>query len=93
MVIPVANSNELVEQRLRNVFLINGTGTQQAEAAVAYMKKSGGRRVALVDDNTSYSVDIVKLTRDRLNDRPCQGRVAVQPRRHPRRGPGPSPCG
>ncbi len=35
MLIPAANSNELVDQHLPNVFLLNGTGTQQAEAALA----------------------------------------------------------
>ena len=34
MVIPAANSNQLVSQHLKHVFLINGTGSQQAAAAV-----------------------------------------------------------
>jgi branched-chain amino acid transport system substrate-binding protein len=62
MLIPAANSNELVAQKLPNVFLINGTGTQQADAAMKYMTKAGATRVALMDDNTSYSKDIADLT-------------------------------
>lgn len=60
MVIPAANSNELVSQGLPGVFLINGTGTQQAAAAVAYAKKSGATDVAVINDATSYSADLAK---------------------------------
>lgn len=60
MVIPAANSNELVSQKLPGVFLINGTGTQQAAAAVKYAKKSGANVVATIDDATSYSADLAK---------------------------------
>ncbi len=60
MVIPAANSNELVSQGLPGVFLINGTGTQQAEAAVTYAQKSGATTVAVIDDATSYSADLAK---------------------------------
>jgi branched-chain amino acid transport system substrate-binding protein len=62
MLIPAANSTELVAQGLNNVFLLNGTGTQQAAAAMKYMDKIGVKRVAIMDDNTSYSTDIAKLT-------------------------------
>ncbi|MEU2717046.1 branched-chain amino acid ABC transporter substrate-binding protein [Streptomyces sp. NPDC007205] len=66
MIIPAANSNELVAQRLRHVFLINGTGRQQAAAAAAWLTKDGAKRVAVMDDNTSYSKDIADLTAARL---------------------------
>jgi len=66
MIIPAANSTELVDQGLSNVFLINGTGTQQAESAVEFMTKQNATRVALVDDNTSYSVDIAERTAELL---------------------------
>lgn len=62
MLIPAANSNDLVDQKLPNVFLVNGTGTQQAAAAVKQMKKQGAKSVALIDDNTSYSKDITTKT-------------------------------
>ncbi|KRC63048.1 branched-chain amino acid ABC transporter substrate-binding protein [Agromyces sp. Root81] len=60
MVIPAANSNELVDQGLPGVFLINGTGDQQAEAAVTYAKQIGATNVAVVDDATSYSADLAE---------------------------------
>ncbi|GAA1813764.1 branched-chain amino acid ABC transporter substrate-binding protein [Agromyces neolithicus] len=58
MVIPAANSNELVDQGLPGVFLINGTGDQQAAAAVQYAEQIGATRVAVIDDATSYSADL-----------------------------------
>jgi branched-chain amino acid transport system substrate-binding protein len=58
MIIPAANSQDLVNQKLKNVFLINGTGKQQSTAALDFIKKQGFATVALVDDNTSYSKDI-----------------------------------
>lgn len=58
MVIPAANSNELVKQQKPGVFLINGTGTQQAQAAVAYAEKIGATTVAAIDDATAYSADL-----------------------------------
>jgi branched-chain amino acid transport system substrate-binding protein len=66
MVIPAANSNELVDQKLDHVFLINGTGDQQGEAAIAWMKKQGAKKIALMHDNTSYSKDIAVGTRAKL---------------------------
>lgn len=60
MVIPAANSNKLVDAGLPGVFLINGTGTQQAQAAVKYAQKTGIKSVATVDDSTAYSVDLAK---------------------------------
>ena len=68
MIIPAANSTELVDQGLDSVFLINGTDTQQADAALTYMEKAGAGKVALIDDNTSYSVDIANLTADLLEE-------------------------
>jgi branched-chain amino acid transport system substrate-binding protein len=58
MVIPAANSNELVKAKLPGVFLINGTGTQQGQAAVKYAKKIGAKTVATVDDATAYAADL-----------------------------------
>lgn len=66
MIIPAANSDELVNQGLKNVFLLNGTGTQQADAAFKYMQKVGATKVALMNDNTSYSKNIADLTAERL---------------------------
>lgn len=67
MIIPAANSTELVEQGLEHVFLINGTGDQQAVAAMNWMTKSGAKKVAVLHDNTSYSKDIATRTADALD--------------------------
>ncbi|WP_199552466.1 branched-chain amino acid ABC transporter substrate-binding protein [Streptomyces sp. N35] len=58
MIIPAANSSELVDQRLKHVFLINGTGRQQSAAALEWLGKEGAEKVAVLHDNTSYSKDI-----------------------------------
>ncbi|MFF4776154.1 branched-chain amino acid ABC transporter substrate-binding protein [Microtetraspora fusca] len=68
MIIPAANSQELVDQKLKNVFLINGTGTQQASAAASWMAKDGATKVALMHDNTSYSKDIAVRTQTLLDE-------------------------
>ncbi|WP_309114345.1 branched-chain amino acid ABC transporter substrate-binding protein [Saccharothrix sp.] len=62
MIIPAANSEQLVQQKLRSVFLINPTGAQQSEAAIQFIRKRQARTVAVLDDNTSYSTDIAKRT-------------------------------
>jgi branched-chain amino acid transport system substrate-binding protein len=67
MVIPAANSTELVAQKLKHVFLVNGTGDQQAAAAMAWLTKSGAKKVAILDDNTSYSKDIAVRTATELD--------------------------
>jgi branched-chain amino acid transport system substrate-binding protein len=78
MLIPAANSNELVAQHKPNVFLINGTGTQQADAALKFMQKLGATKVALMDDNTSYSKDIADTTAKLLTGSPALvGRQSV----------------
>ncbi|MEV6984870.1 branched-chain amino acid ABC transporter substrate-binding protein [Sphaerisporangium sp. NPDC051017] len=68
IIIPAANSQELVDQHLKHVFLINGTGTQQATAAMAWMTKQGAKSVALMHDNTSYSKDIAVRTQKLLDE-------------------------
>ena len=68
MIIPAANSQELVDQHLKHVFLINGTGTQQATAAMAWITKQGAKSVALVHDNTSYSKDSAVRTQQLLDE-------------------------
>lgn len=62
MLIPAANSTDLIKDKLPNVFLVNGTGIQQAGKAADFIKSSGAKAVALLDDNTSYSKDITTLT-------------------------------
>jgi branched-chain amino acid transport system substrate-binding protein len=82
MLIPAANSDELVDQHLPNVFLINGTGTQQADAALKFMSTVGAKKVALMDDNTSYSKNIADLTAALLQESggpDLSGRESVTP--------------
>ncbi len=67
MIIPVANSAELPAQKLRHVFLINGTGDQQAAAAFRWLAKEGAKKVAVMHDNTSYSKDIAVRTATELD--------------------------
>ncbi|MEV5707563.1 branched-chain amino acid ABC transporter substrate-binding protein [Actinoallomurus sp. NPDC052274] len=67
MIIPAANSTELVDQKLKHVFFVNGTGDQQAVAAMTWMTKSGAKKVALLHDNTSYSKDIAVRTAAELD--------------------------
>jgi branched-chain amino acid transport system substrate-binding protein len=66
MIIPAANSDDLYKQGYEGAFLINGTGTQQADAALAWMEKTGAKRVAVVHDNTSYAKNIATLMGPRL---------------------------
>ncbi|WP_411719900.1 branched-chain amino acid ABC transporter substrate-binding protein [Mycetocola sp.] len=68
MIVPAANSQDLVNQKLKNVFMINGTGKQQSTAALDFIKKSGFTTVALVDDNTSYSKDINTETAKQIEE-------------------------
>lgn len=68
MIIPAANSQDLVSEGLKSVFLINGTGLQQSTAALDFIKKQGYATVALVDDNTSYSVDITTETEKQITE-------------------------
>jgi branched-chain amino acid transport system substrate-binding protein len=68
MIIPAANSQDLVNEGLKSVFLINGTGLQQSTAALDFIKKQGYGTVALVDDNTSYSVDITTETEKQITE-------------------------
>jgi branched-chain amino acid transport system substrate-binding protein len=67
MVIPAANSTDLVAQKLKHVFLINGTGDQQTTAAITWLQKSGAKKVAVMHDNTSYAKDIAVRTAAELD--------------------------
>jgi branched-chain amino acid transport system substrate-binding protein len=77
MIIPAANSDELVQQKLPLVFLINGTGTQQATAAMKFIGKQGVKAVAVVDDNTSYSVNIADLTEKLIGEDSSGVKLAI----------------
>lgn len=76
MVIPAANSTKLVDQ---GAFLINGTGTQQAAAAIAYAEKLGSKSVVLIDDNTDYSVDLANSFVEQAGSLNIAKRESVNP--------------
>lgn len=76
MVIPAANSTKLVGQ---GAFLINGTGTQQGKAAVAYAEKLGAKSVVLIDDNTDYSVDLANAFEEQAGSLNIVKRESVNP--------------
>ncbi|MFF8817599.1 MULTISPECIES: branched-chain amino acid ABC transporter substrate-binding protein [Leucobacter] len=76
MVIPAANSTKLVGQ---GAFLINGTGTQQGKAAVAYAEKLGAKSVVLIDDNTDYSVDLANAFEEQAGSLNIAKRESVNP--------------
>ncbi len=66
MILPAANSEDLLAPGYDSVFLLNGTGGREAVAALAWMRQLGARRVALVDDGTSYSANITDVAAARL---------------------------
>ncbi len=76
MIIPAANSTELVGQ---GAFMINGTGTQQAAATVAYAQKVGAQSVAVIDDNTDYSVDLANQIEKQADGFEVVKRESVNP--------------
>lgn len=78
MIIPTANSTDLLKDKLPNVFLLNGTGKQQAAAAVGFIKQTGTKAVALVDDNTSYSKNVTTLTAESLGTGGGDAKVVSQ---------------
>ncbi|GIE35720.1 branched chain amino acid ABC transporter substrate-binding protein [Actinoplanes italicus] len=62
MIIAQANSTDLIEPRYDSVFLICGTVTAEAEFAVEWMNRLGGKRLAVVHDGTSFPVTLAEET-------------------------------
>ncbi|WP_170213007.1 branched-chain amino acid ABC transporter substrate-binding protein [Catellatospora citrea] len=54
MIIPAANSIDLLAPGYDSVFLLAGTTTIEAERAVDAMEKLGRRRLLVIDDGTSF---------------------------------------
>jgi branched-chain amino acid transport system substrate-binding protein len=64
MVVTAANSAKIPAQGYNNIFLINGTTTAQAQTAADYMvHKLKGKRIAILNDNSAYSVDLANQTK------------------------------
>ncbi len=60
MVIPAANSSDLLTPRHPGVFLLSATVDSEALAAVPWMASLGAKRVAFVHDGTSYSLNLAQ---------------------------------
>jgi branched-chain amino acid transport system substrate-binding protein len=54
MIIPASNSTDLLAPRYDSVFLLSGTTAIEAQRAVEFMRRTGSRRVTLIDDGTSF---------------------------------------
>lgn len=54
MIIPLANSTDLLAPRYDSVFLLSGTVTAEAAFALAGIRRLGGQRLAVVRDGTSF---------------------------------------
>lgn len=56
MVIPTSNSSDLLTPGYDTVFLVSGTTDDEARFALDALGRLGVRRLAVIDDKTSYSV-------------------------------------
>jgi branched-chain amino acid transport system substrate-binding protein len=66
MILPASNSDDLLKPGYDSVFLLSGTGSQEAAAALHWMGRLGVSRVAIVHDGTSYSANIATVAAERL---------------------------
>lgn len=62
MIVAQSNSTDLLAPKYDSVFLICGTVTAEAAFAVDWMKRLGGRRLAVVHDGTSFPVTLAEST-------------------------------
>lgn len=62
MVIPLSNSEELLEPKYDNIFLICGTAEAEARFAVESMVHLGSHRLAVVHDGTSFPLSLATST-------------------------------
>jgi len=59
MIIPVANSDNLIAPEAGgDVYLLDGTGSQQAGSAVLWVQKNGWTKLVVIDDKTDYSANL-----------------------------------
>jgi len=64
MIIPAANSTDLITPQYDNVFLLSGTTAIEAQRAVAWMPRLNAHKVVLVHDGTSFSESVAHATRE-----------------------------
>lgn len=63
MIIPAANSTQLIPANPGNAFMINSTGNDQVTKATEYFAAHGIKSVAIVNQGDAYSQDLADLTR------------------------------
>jgi branched-chain amino acid transport system substrate-binding protein len=56
--ISVANSDNLIKDNTGNVWLLDGTGEQQASTAMKWVEKNSFKNLAVIDDKTDYSANL-----------------------------------
>jgi branched-chain amino acid transport system substrate-binding protein len=62
MIIPAANSTDLLAPQYDSVFLLAGTTKIEGQRAVSVMAKLGARRAAVIDDGTSFPQTLATAT-------------------------------
>jgi branched-chain amino acid transport system substrate-binding protein len=60
-IISVANSDNLLADTKGNVFLVDGTGSQQAATALKWVQKEGFKNLVVIDDKTDYSANLAAV--------------------------------
>lgn len=63
MVIPAANSTQLIPANPGNVFMINSTGNDQVAKAIEYFDAHDIKSLAIVNQGDAYSQDLADLTK------------------------------
>jgi branched-chain amino acid transport system substrate-binding protein len=66
-VLTAANSAKIPEQGFENMYLLNSTAPAQAKTAAEHMVNHlGGKKIAIIHDNSAYAVDLAERTREDL---------------------------
>ncbi len=63
MIIPAANSTQLIPENPGNAFMINSTGNDQVAKAIEYFDAKAIQSIAIVNQGDAYSQDLADLTR------------------------------
>lgn len=67
MIIPASNSTDLLAPRYDSIFLLSGTTKIEGQRAVAVIGQLGRKRLALVDDGTSFPETLARATVNSVN--------------------------
>jgi branched-chain amino acid transport system substrate-binding protein len=62
MIVARSNSTDLLGPRYDSVFLLSGTVVAEAQFAVGWMVRLGGRRLAIIQDGTSFPATLAEAT-------------------------------